>query len=76
MPRSKRDVMEGRDWSYRPPVSVKVNIIVHFRGWGSKIDEVREFETLALAEVFVHEFNSRNTEKTVPDWYMIAEIVR
>jgi hypothetical protein len=55
---------------------VKVNIIESERGWGSKIDEVKEFDTLALAQAFCTEFNSCNTEKTAPDWYMQAEIVQ
>ena len=55
---------------------VKVNIIESERGWGQKIDEVKEFETLELAEAFVTEFNSHNTKDTVPDWYMRAEVVR
>lgn len=55
---------------------VKVNIIESELGWGQKIDEVKEFDTLELAEAFVTEFNSRNTEDTVPDWYMRAEMVR
>jgi hypothetical protein len=55
---------------------VKVYIIESERGWGSKIDEVREFETLELAQSFCDDFNSQNTETTVPDWYMRAEVVR
>ena len=55
---------------------VKVNIIESERGWGSKIDEVKEFETLELAEAFCTEFNAQNTEPTAPDWYMRAEVVR
>lgn len=45
-------------------------------GWGQRIDETKEFDTREQAEVFVEEFNSKNTEDTVPDWYMYAEIVR
>ncbi len=55
---------------------VKVNIIESERGWGSKVDEVKEFATVELAEAFVEEFNSFNTEEKVPDWYQRAEIVR
>ena len=54
---------------------VKVNIMESERGWGSRLDEVREFETLELAEAFAEEFNSHNTEDKVPDWYMRAEVV-
>jgi hypothetical protein len=55
---------------------VKVYIIESERGWGQKIDEVKEFDTLELAETFVTEFNSQNTDSKVPDWYMRAEVVR
>lgn len=52
----------------------KVNIIEMERGWGSKIDEVREFSTLQEAQDFVTEFNSYNNKPEVPDWYMYAEL--
>ena len=55
---------------------VKVHIVESERGWGARLDEVKEFATVELAEAFVAEFNSLNTEDTVPDWYMRAEIVR
>lgn len=55
---------------------VKVNIIESERGWGQRVDEVKEFETLEIAEAFCREFNAENTEETVPDWYMRAEVVR
>jgi len=45
------------------------------RGWGSKIDEVKYFDTMEEAEAFVIEFNKYNDKPTVPDWYMYAEIV-
>ena len=51
-----------------------VNIWEYERGWGSKIDEVRHFDTREEAEEFCTEFNSRNTEPTAPDWYMVARI--
>jgi hypothetical protein len=51
----------------------KVNVIESERGWGSKIDEVKEFDTADQAEAFIKEFNSHNTEAQAPDWYMRAE---
>jgi len=54
----------------------KVNLIEFESGWGSRIDEVREFDSLKKAQAFVTKFNSKNTETTVPSWYMIAELVR
>lgn len=55
---------------------VKVAIWEYERGWGSRIDEVKEFGTKEEAEQYVLEFNSSNTAEVVPDWYMVAEIVK
>lgn len=51
----------------------KVVIIESERGWGQRVDEVKEFETKAEADAFVKEFNSENTAPTAPDWYMQAQ---
>lgn len=51
-----------------------VHIIESERGWGQKIDERMEFDTIKEAEDFVKQYNSRNNEPNVPDWYMYAEI--
>jgi hypothetical protein len=50
-----------------------VNLIEHERGWGSRIDEVKEFPTEQEAMDYVVEFNSKNIAQVVPDWYMVAE---
>lgn len=50
----------------------KVEIIESERGWGQKVEEVKFFDNQQEAEAFVQEFNSQNTETTVPDWYMYA----
>jgi len=53
----------------------KVNIIESEAGWGSKVDEVLEFETLDLAQAYVKEYNNPNLGNgAVPDWYMIAQL--
>lgn len=59
---------------------VRVNIIESERGWGRKVDETKTFKTRAAAEKFVKKYNQKNEDdwkktKTVPDWYMQAEIV-
>lgn len=54
---------------------VKVAIIESERGWGQKIDEIKEFDTVEEAEKFCHEFNKDNTGDVVPDWYMVARIL-
>jgi hypothetical protein len=55
---------------------VKVLIIESERGWGQKIDEEKEFDTLELANAFIKEYNSKNTETVVPDWYMYAKLAK
>jgi hypothetical protein len=48
-------------------------IIESERGWGRKIDEVKEFDTEKERDDFVKKFNSKNPPGPAPDWYMIAE---
>jgi hypothetical protein len=43
------------------------------RGWGQRIDEVREFKTEKARDSFIKKFNSKNNEPVTPDWYMYAE---
>ena len=54
---------------------VKVAIIESELGWGRKIDSIEEFDSLAEAQVFISNFNARNTSPTAPDWYMMAELM-
>lgn len=56
-------------------MKVKVAIIESERGWGQRIDEVREFDTRAEAAAFVVDFNAENNKPEVPDWYMYAHII-
>lgn len=51
----------------------KVTIIESERGWGSKVDDVKYFDTKENALAFCVEFNKCNTGTVVPDWYMYAE---
>lgn len=55
------------------PVGYRVDLIEYERGWGSKIDETFYFDNEAEARKYCEDFNAKNTEKTVPDWYMIAD---
>lgn len=50
-----------------------VDIMEYERGWGSKVEDTLYFNTRPEADQYCKEFNSQNTEKTVPDWYMVAE---
>jgi hypothetical protein len=51
----------------------QVTVIESERGWGQKIDEVREFNSADKAWKFYDEVNSRNTERTAPDIYWQAQ---
>lgn len=51
----------------------KVVIIESERGWGSKVDEVKYFDTKESADTFIAEYNKdENFGGPTPDWYMIA----
>lgn len=52
----------------------RVEIIESERGWGSKLDETKFFDNQKEAEEFCKTYNSKNTEKIVPDWYMYARV--
>lgn len=49
-----------------------VTIIESERGWGQRVDEVKEFEDPNEAWKFVEDYNKDNNLDTVPDWYMMA----
>ncbi len=53
---------------------LKVYLIESERGWGSRVDEVLEFDSKEEAEAYIKEFNSKNTASSVPDWYMYATL--
>lgn len=53
---------------------VRVCIIESERGWGSKVDEVKYFDTRGEAQAFCVEYNKDNNLAEVPDWYMVARI--
>jgi hypothetical protein len=49
-----------------------VDIMEYERGWGSRRDEVKVFDSADAAYKFQEEFNSENTADAAPDWYMVA----
>lgn len=52
----------------------KVNIIESERGWGSKVDETKYFNSEESARKFAADYNDKhNPPGPAPDWYMIAE---
>jgi hypothetical protein len=56
-------------------MKTKVCIIESEAGWGQRVDEIKEFDTLELAQEFCKKFNEYNNQKNVPYWYMYAEII-
>ncbi len=53
------------------------DIIESEAGWGSKIDETKEFDSLEERDKFVKEYNEKYNKhlgpgKPTPSWYMIA----
>lgn len=56
----------------------KAFIVEYERGWGSKVDETKEFETKEERDTFVREYNEKHNPPVaslsqVPDWYMVAQ---
>lgn len=58
-------------------MTTRVFIIESERGWGSKVDEVKEFDTPEEAAKFVKDYNDKYNPPRpgpAPDWYMIARL--
>jgi hypothetical protein len=53
----------------------KVEIIESERGWGSKIDEIKYFDSEESAKAFCANFNKDNPPGPAPDWYMQANLI-
>jgi len=69
----------GLDYSfgicYDNNMTVKVLIIESERGWGQRIDEVKEFPTQEAAYQFCKDYNNKyNPIGETPDWYMYARL--
>lgn len=56
----------------KKPVAYRVDIIESERGWGTKVDEVKYFDSEESAKAFCAEYNKTNTASVAPDWYMQA----
>lgn len=50
----------------------QVAIIESERGWGQKLEDIREFDSRKEADAFIAEYNKENNLPQVPDWYMYA----
>jgi hypothetical protein len=50
----------------------KLQIIESERGWGQRVDEVKEFDTERAAVDYKNTFNAKNNLDHTPDWYMYA----
>ncbi len=54
---------------------VKVYIMESERGWGQRVDEVKEFPDSEAAQKYCDDYNGKyNTADTAPDWYMYATL--
>ena len=51
----------------------RVDIIESERGQGSKIDETLYFDNEEEARQYCKDFNAKNYDDEVPDWYMTAD---
>ena len=47
-------------------------VIESERGWGQRIDEIKEFDTPAERDAFIVDFNKNNNLPQTPDWYMVS----
>ena len=55
------------------PTAYRVDLVEHDRFLGSKLDESLYFDNEEEARNYVQSFNTRNTARTAPEWYMVAE---
>ena len=55
-------------------LGIKVDVWEYERGWGRRLDFTRYFEIDKMLDAIAYtkEFNSGNTSRTAPDWYMQA----
>ncbi len=42
------------------------------RGWGSKVFDITQYDSLAEAKAAQEACNAQNTATEVPDWYIMA----
>lgn len=56
--------------------NTKVYIIESEKGWGQKIDEVKEFPSREEAEQFCRKYNAEHNPPMdeTPEWYMYARL--
>ena len=53
----------------------RVDIVEYERGWGPKIDHVKYFDSKESAKLFCKDFNSKDTSRNSPDWYVVANYI-
>jgi hypothetical protein len=53
-------------------VKYRVDLIESERGWGQNLWDSEDFDSLEDAKKFTKEYNDRNNEVTVPDYYIYA----
>lgn len=55
------------------PTAVKIAVYEYERGWGNRIDDWMVCISVKDALNFKKDFNSKNVEENVPDWYMVCK---
>lgn len=55
------------------PIAIKVPVWESERGWGQKLDDYMVCISIDEAKTFIKEFNAKNNEPSVPDYYMWAK---
>lgn len=57
-------------------MNTRVLIIESERDWGSKVDEIKEFDTKEEAIKFVKDYNQKHNpvKDMTPNWYMYAKL--
>lgn len=51
----------------------RVDVIETERGWGSRVEDTKYFDTEKKAKAWADAYNKKyNNEKVVPAWYMYA----
>ncbi len=54
-------------------IAFKVAVIESEKDWGRKIDDYMVCQSYEDGLLFTEDFNSKNTEESIPDWYMVVE---
>ncbi len=72
--KDKHEIINIISWQLiEQPEQFKVGIYESELGWGTKLEEIKEFTTKEEADKFIIKYNKTNDKKVVPNWYMFAD---